>query len=142
MFHRLREAMKPTETPIMGSGGGVIEADETYIGINKDKLAKAEARGRKPFKIAAGHMNTTLRSLSVAARPARSVSRAAFDGIKDALKHVSPEARLQTDEASMYSVIGKQFAYHGTAITRSRNTCAGPTTQTPSRISSRCSSAA
>jgi transposase-like protein len=117
MFHRLREAMKPTETPIMGSGGGYVEADETFIGVNKDKLeAATKKRGRKPFKIAAGHMNTVF-TLVERGGKARSfhISGKMFDGIKTALNaHVSREARLQTDEASMYSVIGKQFAYHGT----------------------------
>ena len=27
MSHRIREAMKPTDVPIMGSGGGIVEAD-------------------------------------------------------------------------------------------------------------------
>ena len=37
-----------------------------------------------------------------------------FDGIKDALKDVSRDANLQTDDARLYWNIGKHFASHET----------------------------
>src|SRR3546814_8839131 len=35
MFHRIREAMRPSDTPPMGGNGGRVEVDETYIGRKK-----------------------------------------------------------------------------------------------------------
>src|SRR5512135_3572179 len=40
MSHRIREAMKPDSTPLMGSGGGTVEADETYIGRKPGRKIK------------------------------------------------------------------------------------------------------
>jgi hypothetical protein len=104
MFHRLREAMKPAESPIFGSGGATVEADETYIGTKKGAKKRAGW----------GHKNAVF-TLVERGGKARSfhISGNMFEGVKLALKGVSPEARLQTDEAKMYNVIGKQFSYHG-----------------------------
>ena len=115
MMHRLREAMKPKKLEKMGSGGGVVEADETYIGTDKKALAKYEREvGRKP-KAGWGHKNAVF-TLVERNGNARSFHIAGnmFEGVKLALQGVSREATLQTDEASMYRVIGKEFVYHGT----------------------------
>lgn len=37
-----------------------------------------------------------------------------FDGVKEALKAVSKDAHLMTDEAKMYKNVGKEFASHQT----------------------------
>lgn len=37
LSHRIREAMRPDGTVDFGSGGGVVEVDETFIGRDKDK---------------------------------------------------------------------------------------------------------
>jgi hypothetical protein len=114
MMHRLREAMKPIEAPKMGSGGGVVEADETYFGTDKDKLAASvELRGRKP-KAGYGHKNAVF-ALVERGGQVRSfhISGSMFEGVKQALQaNVSLEAYLQTDEAKMYRNIGKSFAGH------------------------------
>ena len=49
MFHRIREAMRD-DTPVnFGSGGGMVEVDETFIGLNKSKLKPRLGKGhRKP----------------------------------------------------------------------------------------------
>ena len=41
MTHRIREAMKSNGTGFLGSGGGTVEADETFVG---------RKRGRKPHQ--------------------------------------------------------------------------------------------
>jgi transposase-like protein len=111
MEHRLREAMKPThtvDTPKMGSGGGVVEADETYFGTKTGVKKRAKARGW-------GHKNAVF-SLIERGGQVRSFHIAGnmFDGVKMALQaNVSLEAYLQTDEAKMYNNIGKSFAGHG-----------------------------
>lgn len=116
MAHRLREAMKPLETPPkLGSGGGVVEVDETYIGTDKAKSdAQAKRRGRKA-RGGWGHKNAVV-ALVERGGKARSfhITGPMFDGVKKALQAgVSLEAHLQTDEAKMYNNIGKAFASHG-----------------------------
>ena len=41
MGHRIRLAMETQPSPFMGSGGMVVEADETYIGRKKGKSKRA-----------------------------------------------------------------------------------------------------
>jgi transposase-like protein len=102
MTHRIRHAMT-VEGGLMGSGGGVVEADETYIGR---KPGRSMRRG-------AGHKHMVFTLVERGGR-ARSVhiTGKAFAGIKKALKGVSPDARLATDDARMYRKIAQQFAEH------------------------------
>ncbi len=106
MTHRIREAMKSTDTTPIGSGGGIVEADETYIGRRKG-VAKAKAGAAHKMKIFA------LVERGGKVKSAR-VSGSMFDGIKDGLTNVSPDAHLMTDEATMYRKVGKAFASHET----------------------------
>lgn len=109
MSHRIREAMKPSETPVMGSGGGIVEADETYIGTKKDAEKKL---GRKP-KAGWGHKHGVF-TLVERGGKVRSlhIEGKMFDGVKEALKQVSKDAHLMTDQAKMYNNLGKEFASH------------------------------
>ena len=115
MMHRLREAMKPTFDEKFGSGGGTVEADETFIGTNKEAAAKSQERlGRKP-KAGWGHKNVVF-TLVERGGKARSVhiTGPMFAGIKTAMQDISRDANLMTDEASMYRNIGKDYASHET----------------------------
>jgi transposase-like protein len=107
LAHRIRFAMADFgKSGKMGSGGGVVEADETYIGRKP---------GRK-MRRGAGHKNVvfTLVQRDGQARSFHITGRM-FNGIKKALReNVSPEARLATDEARMYRKIAKAFAEHMT----------------------------
>lgn len=109
MMHRIRKAAEPVgELPKLGSGGGVVEADETYIGKKDD--------APKPRKKAGAAQKNMVFTLVERGGKARSfvISGPMFDGIKQALQAgVSLEAHLQTDEARMYNNIGKSFASHG-----------------------------
>src|SRR5690606_37553655 len=99
MAHRIREAMKPTETPVMGSGGGIVEADETYIGKKKDAYKKL---GRKP-KAGWGHKHAVFLLVERGGKVrSMHIEGKMFDGVKEALKAVSKDAHLMTDEAKMY----------------------------------------
>jgi len=105
LAHRIRFAMS-SEGGLMGSGGGVVEADETYI-------------GRKPGKKmrpGAGHKNTVFSLVERGGHVhSTHITGRMFNGIKKALReNVSPDARLATDEARMYRNIAKQFAEHMT----------------------------
>ncbi|MGD2119737.1 MAG: IS1595 family transposase, partial [Chromatiales bacterium] len=47
MSHRIREAMRDNDTIAdFGTGGGVVEVDETYIGHDKSIKPKGEKKGR------------------------------------------------------------------------------------------------
>lgn len=118
MFHRIREAMKPKQLEKLASGNqsGPVEADETYIGTDKGKMADfVESTGRKP-KAGFSHKNAVF-TLVERGGEARSfvITGAMFDGVKKALKaNVDPSAWLMTDEAKMYKNIANDFAGHGT----------------------------
>jgi transposase-like protein len=108
MAHRIREAMKSDDTTPMGSGGGDVFADETYFGRNP-----AMVRNRMAIR----SMNQIL--TLVDRTTGRSTSMV-FDGtltnanIRPILEaNIAKEARLITDDARHYRLVGKDFAAHG-----------------------------
>lgn len=105
LAHRIRHAMETHPTGLLGSGGQVVEADETYIG---------RKRGRK-VRTAWGHKNTVV-SLVERGGAVRShhVTGRLLDSVKQVLNGVSPNARLSTDEANACVNLGKKFAEHMT----------------------------
>ena len=46
MFHRIREAMRNDHPAGFGSGGGIVEVDETFIGRDKSKKPVGQKAGR------------------------------------------------------------------------------------------------
>jgi transposase-like protein len=107
MAHRIREAMKSSDTTPMGSGGGDVFADETYFGRNPDM-----PRSRMPIR----GMNQIL--TLVDRTTGRSTSMV-FDGSLNAANvmpvleaNIAKEARLITDDARHYRTPGKSFAAH------------------------------
>jgi hypothetical protein len=90
-----------------GSDGGAVEVDETYIGYKKDA---GPARGGH------AHKNTVLALVDRDSGESRwfHVESTSADQIHPiVLGNIAREARLMTDEATMYRKIGKQFAEHG-----------------------------
>ena len=105
LAHRIRLAMADfgPKAP-MGSGGNVVEADETYIG-RKPGTKKKRGPGHKEQVFALVERGGNVRSVHI--------TGPMFDGIKQALKeNVSPEAILNTDDARMYRKIAKKYASH------------------------------
>ena len=107
MSHRIREAMRSGRLSPMGSGGGIVEADETFIGIEP---------GRK-IKAGTSHKNKVLSLVDRSTGQARSV---VINDLRKStvvpilLKNISHEARIVTDEATHYSGLHEDFADHGT----------------------------
>jgi transposase-like protein len=102
LTHRIRHAMD-SNGGLIGQNGGIIEADETYIG-RKPGVKK----GRGGF----GHKNTVL-SLVQRDGEVRSTVVTNFSQVKRAFKkHASPDAHLMTDEHKKFRKIGKQFVSH------------------------------
>jgi transposase-like protein len=92
MMHRLREALRTGGFAPMGSGGKVVESDETFIGRKKGVLTLVERGG----KARSFHVD----SVRIA------------DVVPIVRQNVAREAKLVTDEASHYWDVGREFASH------------------------------
>jgi transposase-like protein len=106
MSHRIREAMRDDGAVAFGSGGGVVEVDETFIGREPGK----------PVRRAFHHKMKVLTLVDRERGQARSI---VVDDLKPATiapilrENMVREARLMTDEAGHYLHIGREFAEHG-----------------------------
>ncbi|MBI5278837.1 MAG: IS1595 family transposase [Burkholderiales bacterium] len=115
MCHRIREAMTTFPTDLLGGPGssGIVEADETFWGVQKDeegvrypaKTKKGTASKMKIFSLVERHGEK--RSFHVP-----TVNAANLGPILKA--HITKTARLMTDEGSFYIKPGKHFASHET----------------------------
>jgi transposase-like protein len=105
MWHRIREAMAGTAPAGFGSGGGVVEVDETFIGREPGK----------PVRRGVGHKMKVLTLVDRATGRAKSV---VVDDLKVAtllpiLKaNIAKEATIHTDEAMQYDNLRDHFAAH------------------------------
>lgn len=105
MSHRIREAMRDDNDFDFGSGGGVVEADETFI-------------GREPGETPRRGVGWKMKVMSLVDRR---TGKAKSIVVNDLRKHtvmsilrdnVSKEALLYSDEASHYHTARKEFAAH------------------------------
>jgi transposase-like protein len=106
MAHRIREAMRDGGLEPFGQGGGAVEVDETFIG----RKAGVPVRGAYHHKMA------VLGLIDRESGRARyfHVDKASGTNIHPiVLANLSHEARLMTDESTIYRKIGRQFAEHG-----------------------------
>jgi transposase-like protein len=104
MTHRIRFAMADVGGGLMGSGGGVVEVDETYIGR---KPGRRKGRGHAHKETVFALVDRKGRAKSV------HITGPVFEGIKKTLtENVSPDATLMTDDARLYRKIAKAFADH------------------------------
>jgi len=106
MSHRILEAMRSDGTVSFGSGGGVVEVDETFIG---QKHKKAEgARGY-------AHKNAML---SLVDRTTGKSKSFVVEDVKASTllpilrENIAKEAIVYTDEAKQYTKVGAEFAEH------------------------------
>lgn len=106
MSHRIREAMKTTSGGPLGGSGKTIEADETYWGTSNKKPKGARGYAHKMKVLSLVERDGQKRSFHVANVNA--------DTLHPILKaQVSAKSRLMTDEASVYTVVGREFKSHG-----------------------------
>jgi transposase-like protein len=111
MSHRIREAMRTGGFSPFGSGGGIVEVDETFIGNDKNIKPRGEKKGRGYH-----HKNKVLSLIDRDSGQARSV-------VVDDLKaktlmpilqaNIARDAHIMTDEAGQYKHVGQHFAGHG-----------------------------
>lgn len=108
LSHRIREAMREGDLAPFGSDGGAVEVDETYIG-------RRAGRGGPVPK--GGHAH----KMAVLGLVDRDTGRCRMFYVENAgahmvqpivLDNLAREARLMTDEATMYRKIGREFAEH------------------------------
>jgi len=105
MSHRIREAMREGGLAPFGGEGGAVEVDETFIGRKKGT----------PVKAAYHHKMAVLGLVDRATGRARffHVEKASGSNIQPiVLENLSREARLMTDENTLYRRIGREFAEH------------------------------
>src|SRR3954454_24430652 len=107
LAHRIREAMREGDLTPFGLGGGAVEVDETYIGKKK---GSGNPKGGHAHKMAVlGLVDRTSGKCRMFY-----VEKAAGSLIQPiVLANLSREARLMTDEHTMYRRIGREFAEHG-----------------------------
>ena len=109
MTHRIREAMRDNSGELLGSDGGPVEADETFVGAKRPKHKPKHMSG-------SGHK---MKVLSLVERGGRvrsfHVPNVQADTLKPILEeHINPVARLMTDAAGQYRGLNKHFAEHNT----------------------------
>jgi hypothetical protein len=104
MAHRLRYAM--AEGPMAELLSGVIEADETYVGAKKKAGTKGGRPGPDSHKtpvMALVQRGGKVRAMPMPRVTAENLSKALRDNVD--LKN----SQLMTDEAPMYTLIGREF---------------------------------
>lgn len=105
MAHRIREAMASSPNGLLGGGGGIVEADETFWG-KKPGAVKHQGYAHKNPVVALVERGGKVRSFHVADTKATTIK-----AILDA--HMCKSAHLMTDEAAMYTKLGREYASHG-----------------------------
>jgi transposase-like protein len=111
MSHRIREAMREGPDGLMGSGGGTVEVDETFIGHDKSIKPKGMKKGRGYH-----HKNKVL-SLVERGGKVRSTHVPAVNAatLKPILREqIADDAVVYTDEAAHYTMTKEpMFQNHG-----------------------------
>lgn len=108
MSHRIREAMRGGNIDAFGSGGGVVEVDETFI-------------GREPgVEAAKGGYKHKMKVLSLLDRDTGRKRSMVLDTVTMAeitpilRENIAAEAHLLTDDAGQYRFMSRHFASHHT----------------------------
>ena len=106
LVHRIREAMRQGDLAPFGSDGGAVEVDETYIGKRKGFGNPKGGHAHKMAVLGLVDRNSgKCRMFYIENGAGKLVHPIVLDNL-------SREARLMTDEATMYRTVGKQFAEH------------------------------
>lgn len=111
MSHRIREAMRSGDLTPFGSGGGIVEVDETFIGHDRTIKPEGVKKGR-----GYAHKHQVLSLVDRDTGRQRSMmvdSLKAVDLTPILVANIAAEAVMMTDEASQYRALGTVFAAHG-----------------------------
>jgi transposase-like protein len=108
LCHRIREAMRSGELSPMGGGGGDVEVDETFIGVDKD----ANTNVKSPNWVQRNKVLTLVDRTTGQARSTVIHDLKASTILPIVQANVSKEARILTDEAPRLKVVGNKFRKH------------------------------
>lgn len=117
MAHRIREGMRETNPGPMGGEGKIVEADETYIG-KRGKFRDVFVSGKGWVKRGIGNANQ-FKIVSLVERGGRArsvhVGYLTANTVRNVLtRNVLRKSDLMTDEANVYTGVGREFASHET----------------------------
>lgn len=108
LAHRIREAMRSDDfTPMGGITGGVVEADETYIGRLSGTPKNVKGSAHK-------NMVLTLVERGGAARSFHIDTATVSQVVPIVRENIAKESILMTDESHIYKRVGKEFMGHYT----------------------------
>ncbi len=110
MSHRIREAMRSGDSAPMGGAGGIVEADETFIGHDRTKKPRGQKKGRG---YAHKHKVLTLVERGGKARSVVVDDLRAKTLVPILQENIHRETRVMTDEAGQYYYLHEQFPEHG-----------------------------
>ncbi|HWZ74526.1 MAG TPA: IS1595 family transposase [Casimicrobiaceae bacterium] len=106
MSHRIRLAMESTDNTPFGQGGGSVEIDETFIGIDASKVRPKSGPAQKRKVLSLIDRNSgTARSMVVHSLKSKSL-------LPILRSNIAPDAHVLTDDASYYSPLSLAFAKH------------------------------
>ena len=106
MTHRIREAMRPDETPQFGQGSAPVEIDETYIGTD-GKRRRGHRGGHHKRKVLSLIDRNTGRAKSVV------VERVNARSLVPLLRlNIAQQAHVMSDDASWYAPLALTFGKH------------------------------
>jgi transposase-like protein len=115
MAHRIRFAMVEGGLGPLGSGGGIVEIDETAYGRLEGAPKAYFHRGASRRKPSGPNYQNTVLTLVERGGSSRTFhvdGRANADLMPIIRAHVSPDARVMTDEWRGYNDLRKHFASH------------------------------
>ena len=108
LTHRIRECMRDNTIADFGSGGGMVEVDETFIGSDPDRPKKKGER----------HFHHKMKVLTLVDRDSgRSksfvIDKVSYKEILPILReNIATEAAVFTDEATVYKYLRNDFVRH------------------------------
>lgn len=107
MCHRIREAMAPDYSGMLGGGGNAVEVDETYWG---NKAAAREKRNNsEKMKI------VSLVDREKGVKRSFHVPTITGETLRPLLKaQINGQTHLMTDEAKYYTILGRTYLMHST----------------------------
>ena len=111
LAHRIREAMRDGELAPFGGNGGIVEVDETFIGVDKEVAAQRQNMDRRGFH----HKMKMLTLVDRSTGRARSqvVDTLTVQELIPIIEaNVVAESHMMTDEASQYLELGWSFDQH------------------------------
>lgn len=107
MAHRIREAMNIEPEGTLGGGSAPVEVDETYWGNTGKQKPGARGGDHKMKIVSLVERDGQKRSFHVPDVTAKTVT-----GIMK--EQVAKQARVMTDESSIYKKVGREFSSHET----------------------------